>query len=375
MANPDRIDRIFVPRFIDAANTNAQNLNAKAMLSRFSNPSAHWQTIFYDPADPALASSTQVSSSKLFRRHGWMPHLVALYQQPATGIFYPGVTAFDLLGMRLRALTGRRVPIISTIEGLAIPASSSQLEDAAGHKVFLQPLPEKASRRVDALLRVADHVIAISPFLQKMGRAFYGDKFSCLPLGIDASLFHAHDRNPPPRPRVVSTGHVAPHKRPEMFLQAAAQNPSADFVWFGDGPQLAPLHQQACERHLTNLTFAGRKLPHELADELRRSSIFALCSLSEGAPKSLQEAAACGLPLVAFKFFEPPSIIHNHNGLLASNDDEFFTHIKTLVNDPTLSARMGARGADMAKDWDWNVLAPQWEQSILTKMHELSPRS
>lgn len=301
-----------------------------------------------------------------------MPHLVSLYQQQMAAIFYPGITAYDLLGMRIRALTGRKVPVITTLEGLAMPTPEAKLVEAAGHKVFLQSATEDASRRVDALLRSADHVIAISPFLQRIGRALYGDKFSFLPLGVDASLFHARDRNLPTRPRVVSTGHVAPHKRPKLFIDAALQNPSADFIWFGDGPELASLREKVREQRIPNLTFAGRKMPHDLADELRQSSIFVLCSLSEGAPKALQEAAACGLPLIAFNFYEPPSVTHGENGLLAGSDEDWFSHLRCLIQDAALAKRMGSRSAELALDWDWDLVAPRWEHTIREKVHELS---
>ena len=367
--------QIFVPRLVDATNNNAQNLNAKALLSRFTDPRADWTALHYDAPDQQLAKSRRVHLQKLWRRHLWMPHLVLLYQQAASAIFYPGPSPYDRLGLEFRSVSARGVPLIATLEGLLGDAErEAQLSKRAGHKVFCQRVSAEICQRVDRTLRAADHVIAISPFLAQLGRRLYGDKFSVLPLGLDLSMFHSHARVALERPRVVSAGTVKWTKRPEIFVEAAAQNPSADFVWFGGGPELEQHRSLSATRGLNNLTFAGPKLPGELADELRRSSIFVMCSQAEGVPKAMQEAAACGLPIVAFSFYEPPTVIPGENGLLASSDEEFFADLRTLIESPSLAARMGQRSAAMAAEWDWNLLAPKWEGTILNAI-EASARA
>src|SRR4051812_23504614 len=52
-ANPQALPRylgtmpvhIFVPRWMDQTNTNSQNLNAKALLSRFRDPRVRWTSV------------------------------------------------------------------------------------------------------------------------------------------------------------------------------------------------------------------------------------------------------------------------------------------------------------------------------------------
>ena len=54
--------KIFVPRWVDQANTNAQISNAKAMLSRFSNPNVQWTALNYETPDPAVAVRSNVQT-------------------------------------------------------------------------------------------------------------------------------------------------------------------------------------------------------------------------------------------------------------------------------------------------------------------------
>ena len=99
-----------------------------------------------------------------------------------------------------------------------------------------------------------------------------------------------------------------------------------------------------------------------LAEELRNSSIFVLTSLAEGVPKVSQEAAACGLPIVLYGFYDAPTVVHERNGLVAWSDREMDEHVARLIGDPELRQRMGLQGAEMAGAWDWDLVAPRWEE-------------
>jgi hypothetical protein len=40
-------------------------------------------------------------------------------------------------------------------------------------------------------------------------------------------------------------------------------------------------------------------------------------------------------------------------------------HVGTLIHDPDKRAMMGLRSAEMAKEWDWDLIAPRWEKLII----------
>lgn len=360
---------ILVPRLADSANVNAQNLNAKSLLRRFRNVSARWSMPYYDGPLPEMTASANVRLTHLLPRYFWMPHLVAWYQSPTNGIFYPGIEWPDEWGLRLRSAAGRKVPVIATLEGLAgTPERERQLREWAGHPVYCQAVSESQLRRLDYIYQVSDHIIAISPFLARMGAKIYGNKFSVHMLGVDGAVFRPLPRIKRQRPVVINIGNLRSHKRPEVFLELAYRCTEADFVWYGEGDMRASLVREAEARRLANIRFPGARTPVELADELRSATLLAMPSRAEGVPKVTQEAAACGLPIVIFGYYESPTAIDGQNGFVVWSDEEFFRRIETLLSNSRLAADMGARSAEMAQAWNWDTLAPEWERQILQQI-------
>ena len=357
--------RIFVPRWIDQRNTNAQNANARALLARFTAPHARWTAVCSQksavPRMPANLDLIPLSASRF-----WPHRLVMAYQRRCDAIFYPGPHWADEVGIKARCFTGRRTPLICTLEGIiAAPADVQLLGELAGHPVFSQPGVEAALPRLRRLYEASDHIIAISPFLARAATKLYGDKVSCLPLGLETAIFHAHDRREPERPRVVGCGTLKSSKRPEIFLGLASRYQHADFAWFGDGPLRPTLIQETQRQGLSNLQFPGALTPTALAEEFRHSSLFVLPSQAEGVPKVTQEAAACGLPVILLGFYESPSVVHNANGFVAWSDEELTEGVGNLLEDAQARSRMGQYGRQMAEAWSWDGIAPRWEELII----------
>ena len=357
--------RVFVPRWMDRSDTNAQNSNAKALLSRFSDPRASWTTISSEePVDSVRRSRCQVLP--VSRSRWWELELALLYQSPFDAVFYPGPHWGDETGLKIRALSGRRTPVVATLEGVIASADSvKRLSGLAGHPVYAQPGTHKHVPRLAGLYQRADHIVAISPFLARAATLLYGEKVSCLPLGIEGSIFHTSGRVDPSHCRILGCGTVKSSKNPQLFLRLAARYKEANFVWFGDGQMVEPLTAEARKRGLDNVRFAGPLAPELLADEFRKSSLFVLPSHAEGVPKVTQEAAACGLPVVLHGFYEAPTVVHEVNGLVAWSDEELVEQVGRLIQDPETRLKMGEQGASMAKEWDWDRVAPQWENLVI----------
>jgi glycosyltransferase involved in cell wall biosynthesis len=357
---------VSVPRLVDRDSTNPQNLNAKSLLSRFTNSNLAWTCSAYGVPDLNVVRSSRVSVIRTSRGRFWPWSIVRLYGKRRSHVFYPGREWFDLLGVRLRGILQCRTKIIATLEGLAGDAErEQQLSAVAGHQVYCQHVDRKVKSRCDRILGAADHIIAISPFLKKMGEVLYGPKMLMLPLGIDTNTFHAKGRTPRSSVRVISAGRVDSHKRPEVMLQMALSHPSVEFVWFGDGGMRRNLIRDATERNISNVFFPGIVDPTRFADELRRSDVFIMPSLSEGVPKVTQEAAACGCAQVVFGFYEAPSVEDGVNGYVVWDDAQFHKRLEELITDRALACRFGQQGAEMARNlWDWDKVALQWEESI-----------
>jgi glycosyltransferase involved in cell wall biosynthesis len=357
---------LFVPTLVDGANLNAQIGNARAILADWDVPEWRVSAHACDAPDRRVASNPQIEVARLWRRRAWMAHLILRYLRRCDLIFYPGTSAMDLAGLRWRRRLGKTAPVIATLEGLVgNVAREASYTALARHPVFCQQVPDKVLKRVDDLYRRANHVIAISPFLAKMGQPRYGAKFSVLSLGIDSAHFYARARPQGRRPTVVSAGGVKANKRPGLFLELARRYPQANFIWYGDGDLRAGLIARAVQERMNNVSFPGALSPEGLGEAFRAADIFVLPSRSEGVPKVTQEAAACGLAQVIFGYYEAPSVVHGQNGLVVWSDEAFMRNVGELLDNPALVSSFRKAGAEMALAWDWAKVAGQWRNRLI----------
>jgi glycosyltransferase involved in cell wall biosynthesis len=357
---------ILVGQIVDDANNNPQCLNTKMLLSRSAIAGLSWSALFYNPPDPAVARVKAVRLVRLWRWRFWMGHKFLFYQRSADAIFYPGVYWFDDLALQLRKKLGRRVPVIATMEGfVGSEKRERKLSDWAGHKVFCQRAPEPLLKRIDRVLNEADHVIAISPFIADMGRRLYGDKFSVLPLGVDREVFYPRGEERLTESfTIIGAGRLYENKRPQLFVEMAKRFPSVSFIWYGDGELRNSLQKDVAILGLQNIEFRAAISNRLLGEEFRNANVFVLPSRAEGVPKVTQEAAACGLPVIACGFYESPTVIDGQNGYVVWSNEQLFQRVEELIENRELAFEIGLRGAEMAKEWDWDKIAPRWENQI-----------
>ena len=365
--------RILFARSADAANVNAQAKNAQHILR-------HWRSTevrpaifsFYAP-DPELAANPNVDIISIAPDRLWRAKIFLAYMRRFDAVFCPGIHHFaDWAALKARVLLGRPLPVITTVEGLLGIGGDDALDDRyselAGHPVVSQKVPASEWRRGEALQAMADHIIAISPFLARQARTRYGVKVSGLPLGVDVSLFRRPRWSRRARPRVVCAANVSVHKRPQVFLDLAARFAEADFVWFGEGELRKALIDEAAGKGIANIAFPGALAPEAVAREFAAADVMVLPSRSEGVPKITQEAAAAGLAQIVFGFYEAPTVVDGVNGFVVWDDNEMAQRLAALLADRDLIERMGRAGAGMAQAWSWDKVAPRWEDRIIAAM-------
>src|SRR5690349_21204681 len=121
--------QFFVPCWMDQGSTNAQNSNAKALLSRFKDARARWTAVCGDfPAE--LIRQNGIETIRLGSTRSWELRAILAYQAKVDGIFYPGPHWSDKMGIKVRGFSRRRIPVIATMEGvIADPDSVRQLSD------------------------------------------------------------------------------------------------------------------------------------------------------------------------------------------------------------------------------------------------------
>lgn len=364
------VRRILFARAADAANFNAQAKNVQNILRHWSVADVRPVVVSFGAPDPGVAANPNVDIIAIAPDRLWRAKLFAAYLGAFDAVFCPGLHHYaDWAALKLRALGGRPLRIIGTVEGLLSAEGDDAVDraysDVAGHPVYSQKVAPKIWRRADELLMMADKIIAISPFLARQTAARYEADVAMLPLGVDGALFQRAQWERRTRPHVVCAAHVQPHKQPEIFVRLAARFPQANFTWFGEGELRAGLVAQAARDNIANVTFPGLVAPDVLACAFGAADIMVLPSRNEGVPKVTQEAAASGLAQIVFGFYETPSVSGGVNGFVVWNESEMAEKLATLIADAGLRERMGRAGADMARNWRWDLVAPRWQAVIL----------
>lgn len=134
----------------------------------------------------------------------------------------------------------------------------------------------------------------------------------------------------------------------------------------GSGPALEGLYYITHRFGLTNRVFFSGQLPQgEVIQLLRKSSVYLSTSFAEGLPNSLVEAAACGLPIVAFDCDGADEIIdHGETGYIVPvGDIEGATKCLVQVSETSVRERMSKMARlKMVKEFDEHVWVARMKQ-------------
>jgi glycosyltransferase involved in cell wall biosynthesis len=88
-------------------------------------------------------------------------------------------------------------------------------------------------------------------------------------------------------------------------------------------------------------------------------------------PKVTQEAAASGVPCIVFGYYEAPTVVDGRKSHVVWSDGEFAQRLAEMVHNAKLRNKMAKRGREFASAWDWDVLAAQWEEEIISIVAKL----
>lgn len=112
----------------------------------------------------------------------------------------------------------------------------------------------------------------------------------------------------------------------------------------------------------------------ELSDYYNAMNIFVFPSRSEGAPKVVMEACACGIPVISTKVGGIPDLVkEGYNGFLVNPGDinAIVNHCKMLLNDVELRNIMGKKASEYAvENFDFNDLVKRTADVIKGVVNE-----
>ena len=156
---------------------------------------------------------------------------------------------------------------------------------------------------------------------------------------------------------VLFIGRIAKQKDVVTLVKAAkkviSKRKDVLFMIIGAGPEYNNIKKMVKKLDLSeNIIMPGKIDYREVKKYYSTADIFVTTSIYEGTCMTLHEAAICRLPIVATKFAGARDfIIDNENGLLAEigDDEKIAENIEILVNNKSLSQKMGANGYERVK--------------------------
>ncbi len=258
-------------------------------------------TLVSDSAVPArrvrffsLPGGWGLSSSGAFLFARLLPELRRLHGSHPVQVIHahsalPCGHAATLLSRELK------IPFVVTVHGLDA-FSSRQVKGRAG---------EWCARVSRSVYRSACSVICISEKVRDRVIEGAGPRVNTTVIynGVDPDAFAPSD-NETDEPVILSVGNLIPVKGHELLLRALAaiqnQFPRLSLEIIGEGSERPRLQKLADELGIADkVNFRGRQGRRQVADAMRRATVFALPSRYEGLGCVYLEAMSAGRPVIA----------------------------------------------------------------------------
>jgi glycosyltransferase involved in cell wall biosynthesis len=341
--------RMISHSYADESNTNAQNLAVREIARRL-DPHRFAITLFYrDTPDPRLVSQANVRLRRLLSRGRAATILGSTLLGGYDVNFYVRNEWVDAVYLRARPiLAPRQIAVYHVLTAL-----DTITDDTV----------------VSAFIRGIQHsqmVVSNSPYVARSVESMLGVTTPVIRDMVDLDRFvpGAGAKIDPSRVRFLFAGSLQERKRPWLVLTAAQAVPDCDFHIVGSGPLQHDLEDRSVR--LDNAQMTPAMPQRMLAKLMRESDVFLFPSTRfEGAPQVLAQAAASGLPVIAFDEYDTEAVEHGRTGYLVSSEREMIDAVKALAGNAGLRRMMGTAGRDLAeRRFDPRSIASQWENAI-----------
>jgi glycosyltransferase involved in cell wall biosynthesis len=238
-----------------------------------------------------------------------------------------------------------RTPFVLSVHGADIDAYTAT--DSRVRRLLLRRIVRSADRIVACSAALAEQMAAAFPDARAkttwVHNAF-DDSHEDVPLGA----------SPVPPPFLLCVARHVAKKGIDTLLHAfariAGELPGVKLVLVGDGPLFA--EHEALARRLGvagHVLFTSEIPPARVAPFIASCAVFVLPSRAEPFGLVVLEAAHYGRPIVATRVGGVPEILTDGvDALLVEPDDPeaMASRILTLLRQPELAARIGARGRE-----------------------------
>jgi glycosyltransferase involved in cell wall biosynthesis len=335
---------VFTPSFADDANTNAQNLTAKEIVSRL--PPDRFRVVLLGdgPPDPRILARENTEILH-WSRHGntprWLTHLLL---SKIDIYFFPREGPLDTSFLFLRRCLGLPIALVTYVV--------TALDTGVGPKLARS-------------IREADLAVGNSRYVTQTIKDRFGVLGKTIYDGISRQWFYppVEARLGKSKLRVLYAGSFQARKRLNVVIGEAAKRPSVEFRLAGKGE---PEEEEKCrslvnELGCRNVTFVGHLSQQGLGDEMRAADVFLFPSVLEGHPQVLGQAASCGLPALAMDLYRPDYVVNGETGYLVKSESEVSVRLSLLLSDTGLRLRMSSAAAKHGLQFDWDKVTQDWE--------------
>ena len=210
-------------------------------------------------------------------------------------VIHDALYATSIVAMVLAKFSGKRVILIQHIAGIPFSSRALRLLMRAANRRITQPMLGGADKRV-FISDTVRHDLLGTP-----ARRPYELLFN----GVDGGVFYPGEKEGPATPdavaaiavpeatrRILFVGRYVEKKGMAVLRWLASARPDLMFFLVGSGPV------RPREWSLPNVHDLGPRNLQEVADLYRWADLLLLPSVGEGYPLVIQEAMACGLPVI-----------------------------------------------------------------------------
>ena len=213
-------------------------------------------------------------------------------------------------------------------------------------------------------------IISVSAFTKRalIAAGVAPDRIDVVPNGIDLSRFE-FEAEQPGSPTIACVSRLIDSKRVDLLIRAlphvAERVPAVRVELVGTGSELESLRELATATGVGDrVSFLGRVASNdEVLRTVKRASVFALPSESEGFGIVVLEAMAAGVPVVCTDIEPLRELTGGRGALLFSPGDRdgLAEMLVSLLTDARLRDEKAREASDRARDFAWPALVAQLE--------------
>jgi glycosyltransferase involved in cell wall biosynthesis len=220
-------------------------------------------------------------------------------------------------------------------------------------------------RSARSILRKSDILVVPSEYLIRVFQEF-GLEARAVSNIVDESQFTFRERRPL-RPHLICTRGFHPYYGVDAVVRAFAevqkQFPDARLDLVGKGQTEAEIRALVKDLNLSGVHFRGVASRGEIGRFYDDADIFINASWLDNMPVSIQEAFACGMPVVSTAAESIPYFVeHERTGLLSEvgNVQALAGNVIQLLRNPELATRLASNAYRQAEACRWPQVREEW---------------